>query len=69
MMHPYTAQALGQARLADLHHQARHAALARAVRLSRHRAQRQALSGPARPGHRPGQGARAGRAFRNGAGT
>ena len=35
MMHPTTAQALGQARLAELHHQAQRAALARAARQGR----------------------------------
>jgi len=40
MMHYTTAQALGQARLAELQHQAQRDALARAVRLAR-RAQRQ----------------------------
>jgi hypothetical protein len=35
MMTPTTMQALGQARLADLHHQAQRAALARAARRAR----------------------------------
>jgi hypothetical protein len=35
MMQPTTAQALGQARLADLHHQAERDALARAARQGR----------------------------------
>ena len=35
MMQPTTAQALGQARLADLHHQAEREALARAARQAR----------------------------------
>ena len=35
MMQPTTIQALGQARLADLHHQAQRASLARAVRQAR----------------------------------
>jgi hypothetical protein len=35
MMQPTTAQALGQARLAALHHQAEHDALARAARPAR----------------------------------
>jgi hypothetical protein len=39
-MHPATAQALSQARLTDLHHQAQRAALARAARQAR-RARRQ----------------------------
>jgi hypothetical protein len=34
-MHPTTTQALGQARLAELHHQAQRAALARAARQAR----------------------------------
>ena len=38
MMHPTTMQALGQARLAELHHQAQRAALARAARHARHAA-------------------------------
>ena len=37
MMHPTTTtQALGQARLAEWHHQAQHDALARAARQARH---------------------------------
>ena len=48
MMHPTTAQALGQARLADLHHQAQRDALARAARQAR-RARRQ-QSGDHSPG-------------------
>ncbi len=35
MMQPTTMQALGQTRIADLHHQAQRAALARAVRQAR----------------------------------
>jgi hypothetical protein len=35
MMHPTTMQAVGQARLADLHHQAQRAALARTARQAR----------------------------------
>ncbi len=41
MMQPTTARALGQARLADLHHQAQRAALARAARQARRAQQRQ----------------------------
>ena len=48
MMHPTTTQALGQARLAELHHQAQRDALARAARQARHAAKQQ--SG----GHGPG---------------
>ncbi len=36
MMQHTTVQALGQARLADLHHQAQRASLARAARQARH---------------------------------
>jgi hypothetical protein len=47
MMHYTTAQALGRARIADLHHQARRHALARAARAARHaRRQRSGHSGP-----------------------
>jgi hypothetical protein len=38
MMQPTTTQALGQARLAELRHQAQRAALARAARQARHAA-------------------------------
>ena len=48
MLHPSTAQALGQARLAELHRQAQHAVLARAPGRGR-RARRQ------QPGY-PGRG-------------
>jgi hypothetical protein len=48
MMHPTTTQALGQARLAELHHQAQRDALARAARQARHTAKQQ--SGNHRPG-------------------
>jgi len=47
MMQPTTKQALGQARLADLHHQAQRASLARAARQAR-RVRRQ--SGRRTPG-------------------
>jgi hypothetical protein len=48
MMQPATAQALGQARLAELHHQAQRDALARAARQARHARQQQS------EGHEPG---------------
>jgi hypothetical protein len=48
MMQPTTAQALGQARLAELHRQAQRDTLARAARLARHAARQP--SG----GHGPG---------------
>ena len=48
MMQPTTAQALGQARLAELHHQAQRDALGRAARQAR-RARRQPSGG-----HGPG---------------
>ena len=41
MMHSTTTQALGQARLAELHHQAQHDALARAARQARYAAKQQ----------------------------
>ena len=44
MMHPTTTQALGQARLADLHRQAQRDALARAARQAR-RGRRQQSGG------------------------
>lgn len=47
MMHYTTAQTLGRARIADLHHQARLHALARAARAARHaRRQRSGHGGP-----------------------
>jgi hypothetical protein len=53
MMHYTTAQALGQARLAELQHQAQRDALARAAGRAR-RAQRQhATQGPPRASGRP----------------
>jgi hypothetical protein len=47
-MHPTTVQALGQARLAELHHQAHRDALARAARQARRARRRQP------GGHAPG---------------
>jgi hypothetical protein len=46
MMYPPNAQALGEARLADLHRQAQRAALARAARRTRRHQRRQRPPGP-----------------------
>ena len=46
MMQATTTQALGQARLAELHHQAQHDALARAARQARHAKQQSGGHGP-----------------------
>jgi hypothetical protein len=45
MMYPPNAQALGQARLADFHRQARRAALARAARRTRRHQRRERAPG------------------------
>ena len=46
MMYPASAQALGEARLADFHREAQRAALARAIRRTRRHQRGQHLPGP-----------------------